>query len=212
MPKRRTRTHRHRVTTDTWTGDKEWHEPRRVTHRLRNLGITSPFDLPKDPYLLLELFAIVLYKRIHFLSVKTSHYFQVISEPLNLTLRATRITGQFELIPNNWRAGFPNLQPQLHHPLIAQLEGRPRTCTSSIFGTFQGEPPRPKRFNNRTGGPDNNQLSNSLRKSPVYISNVQESPVAKKLTAKVSHMVTWQLTTIRRNQGRRPRLKTPRRT
>ena len=136
--RKRTRTHRHRVITDTWTEDKEWHGPRRVTHRLRNLGIASPFDLPKDPYLLLELFAIVLCRRIHFLSVKTSHYFQVISEPLNLTLRATRITGQFEQLPNNWRAGFPKSQPQLHHPLIAQLEGRPRTCTSSIFGTFQG--------------------------------------------------------------------------
>ena len=46
-----------------------------ATHRLRTLGIASPFDLPKDPYYLLELFAIVLCRRIHFLSVKTSHYF-----------------------------------------------------------------------------------------------------------------------------------------
>ena len=50
----------------------------------------------------------------------------------------------------------------------------------------------------------NSQLS---QKTPVYISNVQESPVAKKLTAKVGHMVTRQTTTIRRNQGRRNRLK-----
>ena len=72
---RRTRTHRHRVITDTWAEDKEWHGPRKDTHCLRTLGIASPFDLPKDPYYLLELFAIVLCRRIHFLSVKTSHYF-----------------------------------------------------------------------------------------------------------------------------------------
>ena len=72
---KRTRTHRHRVNTDTWTGDKKGHEPGELTHRLRNLVIASPFDLPKDPYFLLELFAIVLCRRIHFLSVKTSHYF-----------------------------------------------------------------------------------------------------------------------------------------
>ena len=39
------------------------------THRLRDLGITSPFDLPEDPYYLFELIAIVLNRRIHFLSV-----------------------------------------------------------------------------------------------------------------------------------------------
>ena len=154
--RKRTRTHRHRVITDTWTGDKEWHGPRRVTHRLRNLGITSPFDLPKDPYFLLELFAIVLCRRIHFLSVKTSHYFQVISEPLNLP---SGQPGQFEQntkLARGIPTGIATVTPL---PPYHKSKGRPRTCTSSIFGTFQGQPPRPKRFNNRTGGPGNNQLS-----------------------------------------------------
>ena len=87
---KRTRTHRHRVITDTWTGDKKEHEPGKLTHRLRNLGIASPFDLPKDPYFLLELFAIVLCRRIHFLSVKTLHYFRVITEPLKFNLQGNQ--------------------------------------------------------------------------------------------------------------------------
>ena len=72
----------------------------------------------------------------------------------------------------------------------------------------QGQPPRPKRFNNRTGGPGSSQLSTLSGKPRSIFPNVQESPVAKKLTAKVGHMVTWQTTTIRRNQGRRFGLKT----
>ena len=51
----RTRTHRHRVTTDTWDEDKRRHWPGTSTHRLPTLGIASPFDLPKDPYHLLKL-------------------------------------------------------------------------------------------------------------------------------------------------------------
>ena len=39
---------------------KEDHVTLTGTHRLRALGITSPFDLPEDPYYLLELIAIVL--------------------------------------------------------------------------------------------------------------------------------------------------------
>ena len=138
-----------------------------VTHRLRNLGITSPFDLPKDPYYLLKLLLLYCSGEYIFFRSKLRIIFQVISEPLNLP---SGQPGQFELIPNNWHAEFPKSQPQLRHPLIAPLEGRPRTCTSSIFGTYQGEPPRPKRFNNRTGGPDNNQLSNSLKKlRPIFL-------------------------------------------
>ena len=87
---KRTRTHRRRVITDTWTEDKKEHGPGKATHRLRNLGIASPFDLPKDPYFLLELFAIVLCRRIHFLSVKTLHYFRVITEPLKFNLQGNQ--------------------------------------------------------------------------------------------------------------------------
>ena len=90
VPKRGTRTHRRRVITDTWTGDKKEHGPGKATHRLRNLGFASPFDLPKDPYFLLELFAIVLCRRIHFLSVKTLHYFRVITEPLKFYLQGNQ--------------------------------------------------------------------------------------------------------------------------
>ena len=57
------------------------------THRLRDLGITSPFDLPEDPYYLFELIAIVLNRRIHFLSV-IFIFFKYYSEPLSQTLRA----------------------------------------------------------------------------------------------------------------------------
>ena len=41
-------------------GIKEGHVTQTGTHRLRALGITSPFDLPEDPYYLFELIAIVL--------------------------------------------------------------------------------------------------------------------------------------------------------
>ena len=40
--------------------------------------------------LLLELFAIVLCRRIHFLSVKTLHYFRVITEPLKFNLQGNQ--------------------------------------------------------------------------------------------------------------------------
>ena len=172
---KRTRTHRHRVITDTWTGDKKEHGPGKATHRLRNLGIASPFDLPKDPYFLLELFAIVLCRRIHFLSVKTSHYFQVISEPLNLTLRATRITGQFEQITNLARGIPTGIATVTPLPPYHKSKGRPRTCTSSIFGTFQGQPPRPKRFNQQDRWAGQQLNPQHYQETPVESS--QESPV-----------------------------------
>merc|ERR1711994_1045505 len=130
---KRTRTRRRRVNTDTWTRDKGARWLGTATHRLRTLGIASPFDLPKDPYHLLELIAIVLCRRIHFLSVKTSHYFSSNIGTPEFNPQGTQDNRQFEQISNNWRAGFLESQPQLHHPLIAHLEGRPRTCTSSIF-------------------------------------------------------------------------------
>ena len=175
-----------------WT--KKGHSP--SSHPRHRITVRSS----QRSVLLLELFAIVLCRRIHFLSVKTSHYFQVISEPLNLP---SGQPGQFEQNTNLARGiptGIATVTPLPPHH---KLEGRPRTCTSSIFGTFQGEPPRPKRFNNRTGGPGSSQLSTLSGKPRSIFPNVQESPVAKKLTAKVSHMVTWQKNDAEESEGER---------
>ena len=68
-----------------WT--KKGHSP--SSHPRHRITVRSS----QRSVLLLELFAIVLCRRIHFLSVKTSHYFQVISEPLNLP---SGQPGQFE--------------------------------------------------------------------------------------------------------------------
>ena len=103
---------------------KEDHVTLTGTHRLRALGITSPFDLPEDPYYLFELIAIVLNRRIHFLSV-IFIFFKYYSEPLSLTLRATndrtvranlRITGAQD-----------SLESRLHspHPSVIDKEGGP---------------------------------------------------------------------------------------
>ena len=128
---RRTRTHRHRVITDTWTGDKEWPGPRKGTHRLRTLGIASPFDLPRRSLQLTKLFAIVLCRRIHFLSVKTLHYFSSNVGTPEFNPQGPQDNRQFEQIPNNWRAGFPRIATATPSPPHRSLEGRPRTCTSS---------------------------------------------------------------------------------
>ena len=165
---KRTRTHRHRVITDTWTGDKKEHEPGKLTHRLRNLGIASPFDLPKDPYFLLELFAIVLCRRIHFLSVKTSHYFQVISEPLNFTLRATRIIGQFEQIPKLAR-GIPRIATATPPPPYRSIGGEaPDVYIFHLRDISRKSLLGRSASTNRTGGPDNNQLSTLSENSGLY--------------------------------------------
>ena len=63
-------------------GIKEEHLTLTGTHRLRALGITSPFDLPEDPYYLFELIAIVLTGEYIFLSV-IFIFFKYYSEPLS---------------------------------------------------------------------------------------------------------------------------------
>ena len=63
------------------------------THRLRDLGITSPFDLPEDPYNLLKLIAIVFEQENTFSFGQLRFIFKYFSEPLSQTLRATRTTG-----------------------------------------------------------------------------------------------------------------------
>ena len=131
-----------------WT--KKGHSP--SSHPRHRITVRSS----QRSVLLTKTFAIVLFRRIHFLSVKTSHYFQVISEPLNLP---SGQPGQFEQntkLARGIPTGIATVTPL---PPYHKSKGRPRTCTSSIFGTFQGQPPRPKSFNNRTGGPGNNQLS-----------------------------------------------------
>ena len=108
-----------------WT--KKGHSP--SSHPRHRITVRSS----QRSVLLLELFAIVLCRRIHFLSVKTSHYFQVISEPLNLP---SGQPGQFEQNTNLARGiptGIATVTPLPPHH---KLEGRPRTCTSSIFGTY----------------------------------------------------------------------------
>ena len=131
-----------------WT--KKGHPRHRITVRSSQRSV-----------LLTKTFAIVLFRRIHFLSVKTSHYFQVISEPLNLP---SGQPGQFEQNTNLARGiptGIATVTPLPPHH---KLEGRPRTCTSSIFGTFQGKPPRPKRFNRQDRWAGRQSTLNSLRK------------------------------------------------
>ena len=140
------------------TRTKERHSP--SSHPRHRITVRSS----QRSVLLLELFAIVLCRRIHFLSVKTSHYFSSNIGTPEFNPQGTQDNRQFEQISNNWRAGFLESQPQLHHPLIAHLEGRPRTCTSSIFGTFSGEPPRPKRFNQQDRWTGQQPTLNSLRK------------------------------------------------
>ena len=68
-----------------WT--KKGHSP--SSHPRHRITVRSS----QRSVLLTKTFAIVLFRRIHFLSVKTSHYFQVISEPLNLP---SGQPGQFE--------------------------------------------------------------------------------------------------------------------
>ena len=139
-----------------------------------------------------------MYRRIHFLSVKLRIIFQVISEPLSLTLRATRIAGQFEQIPNNWRAGFAESQLQPLHPLFADKRGGPGRVHLPSSGHFKGKPPRTKRFNRQDRWAGQEPTTKLSQSTPVFISHVQESPVAKKLTAKVGHMVTRQSTPIQK--------------
>ena len=73
-------------------GIKEGHVTLTGTHRLRALGITSPFDLPEDPYYLFELIAIVLTGEYIFLSV-IFIFFKYYSEPLS-QLSGRQATGQ----------------------------------------------------------------------------------------------------------------------
>ena len=73
-------------------GIKEGHLTLTGTHRLRALGITSPFDLPEDPYYLFELIAIVLTGEYIFLSV-IFIFFKYYSEPLS-QLSGRQATGQ----------------------------------------------------------------------------------------------------------------------
>ena len=108
-----------------WT--KKGHSP--SSHPRHRITVRSS----QRSVLLTKTFAIVLFRRIHFLSVKTSHYFQVISEPLNLP---SGQPGQFEQNTNLARGiptGIATVTPLPPHH---KLEGRPRTCTSSIFGTY----------------------------------------------------------------------------
>ena len=95
---------------------------------------------------------------------QASHYFQVTSEPLNLTFRATRITGQLEQNTAQLARGILRIATATPPPPHRSLEGRPRTCTSSIFGTFQGKPPRTKRFNHQDRWTGQQPTLNSLRK------------------------------------------------
>ena len=150
-------------------------------------------------------------RRIHFLSVKTLHYFRVITEPLkfnlqgnqdNRTVRADNEIGARDSQNRNrnsttplslhWRGGPGRVHLPSSGHFKESLLGRSASTTGQVARTT---------INSQT-----------LSETPVYISNVQESPVAKKLTAKVGHMVTWQSTTIRRNQGRRYRHKNLNRT
>ena len=141
-----------RIKGDTWIIP--------TTHRLLPLGITSPFDLPEDSLDILNLLLFVLYRRIHILSVN-SLYFQVFFGTPESTLRATRITGKLDQFVESLarRIRWIGLQPR--YPFLVREKGRPRTCTSSIFGTYQGEPPRTKRFKERTGGPDTTNSQHS---------------------------------------------------
>ena len=135
------------------------------THRLPILGITSPFDLPEDPYYLLELFAIVLCRRIHFLSVKTSHYFSSnVGTPEfnpqgnqdNRTVRADNEFGARDSHRNrNRNSATPLSQIEGEAPDVYIFHLRD-ISRESLLGRSAST--------DRTGGPDNNQLSNSLRK------------------------------------------------
>ena len=136
---KRTRTHRRRVNTDTWTGDKKWHEPRRVTHRLRTLGIASPFDLPKDPYHLLKL--LLLYCSGEYIFFRSK--LRIISsnfgapEPKSQGHQDNRtVRAEFEITGALDSSSHFFCNPST--PFLP-IKGRPRTCTSSIFGTFQGK-------------------------------------------------------------------------
>ena len=161
---KRTRTHRHRVITDTWTGDKKGHEPGELTHRLRNLGIASPFDLPKDPYFLLELFAIVLCRRIHFLSVKTLHYFRVITEPLKFNLQGNQDNRTVRADNEFGARDSQNRNRNSTTPLSLHWRGGPGRVHLPSSGHFKEQPTRPKRFNQQDRWTGQQPTLNSLRK------------------------------------------------
>ena len=161
---KRTRTHRRRVITDTWTGDKKEHGPGKATHRLRNLGIASPFDLPKDPYFLLELFAIVLCKRIHFLSVKTLHYFRVITEPLKFHLQGNQDNRTVRADNEIGARDSQNRNRNSTTPLSLHWRGGPGRVHLPSSGHSRKSLLGRSASTNRTGGPDNNQLATLSRK------------------------------------------------
>ena len=165
---KRTRTHRRRVITDTCAEDKKWartkkgHSP--SSHPRHRITVRSS----QRSVLLLELFAIVLCRRIHFLSVKTSHYFQVISEPLNFTFRATRITGQLKQDSEIGARDSQNRNRNSTTPLSLNWRGGPGRVHLPSSGHIKESLLGRSASNDRTGGPDNNQLSTLSNNSGLY--------------------------------------------